>query len=191
MGKIRNSIVIGTPLMIAAVAFTSWFESGPQGSRLVAYQDQGGVWTICDGITKGVTPGMRVTQEWCDRKLMETIESHSKPLDKIPYQMTDGARLAWGDALVNLGGSLANPANSTPWRRLAAGDWVGSCDAFLMYRYTRVGDTRRDCSRPASKCTGIWTRRNAQRDLCQGRITVDEFLRTVRGTPMNQKGVTD
>ena len=63
MGKIRNSIVIGTPLMLAAVAFTSWFESGPQGSRLVAYQDQGGVWTICDGITKGVTPGMRVTQK--------------------------------------------------------------------------------------------------------------------------------
>ena len=61
MGKIRNSIVIGTPLMIAAVAFTSWFESGPSGSRLVAYQDQGGVWTICDGITRGVTPRMRVT----------------------------------------------------------------------------------------------------------------------------------
>lgn len=191
MSKVKNSITIGTPIMAMLMAFYIYFESGTQGSPLVAFQDQGGVWTICDGITAGVKPGMRVTQEWCDKKLMENIESHTKPLDKIPYQMTDSARVAWGDVLMNLGGRMADPVRSTPWRRLQSGDWYGSCDAFLMYRYTQVGKEKRDCSRDASGCSGIWKRRNAQRDLCQGRITVPEFLRSVRGTPMRQIEVTE
>lgn len=186
MAKTKNSIMAGTALMAVLIPFTHFWESGSQGSRLESYRDPGGKWTICDGITKDVTPNMRVTQEWCDKKLIETIESHSAPLDKVPYQMNNNARLAWGDALVNLGGKLSNPAKSTPWRRLMSGDWMGSCDAFLMYRYTNVGDEKRDCSRPASKCMGIWNRRNAQRDLCQGRITVAQFLNSVKGTPMNQ-----
>lgn len=191
MSKVKNSIVMGTPLMAALMAFYVYFESGTQGSHLVAFQDQGGIWTICDGITKGVTPGMRVTQEWCDKKLVETIESHTAPLDKIDYQMTDGARIGWGDAMLNLGGRMADPARSTPWRRLQSGDWYGSCEAFLMYRYTPVGKEKRDCSRPSSGCSGIWTRRVAQRDVCQGRITVAQFLKLVRGTPMKQLEVID
>ena len=187
----RNSLAAGTALMLAALAFTGQFESAGGKPHLTAYRDPGGVVTICNGITgPDIKMGMTVTKEWCDNRFSAELEKHSKPLDKVPYQMSNAARVAWADFLFNLGTGIAADT-TTPWRRLMAGDWSGSCDAFLMYRYTRVGDTRRDCSRPASKCTGIWTRRNAQRDLCQGRITVEEFLRIVRGTPMNQQEVTD
>ena len=68
------------------------------------------------------------------------------------------------------------------------GDIHRSCNAFMMWKFTTVNGVRRDCSDPASKCGGIWTRRNAQRDLCHGKITVDEFLIRVRGTPVKHGG---
>ncbi len=184
MSKIRNSIIAGSALMASAVAFTSYFESGAKGSRLEAYLDQGGVPTICDGVTRGVKMGMKVTQEWCDQRLIEEIELHTKPLDRIKYQMPDNARIAWGDFILNLGETKTTGNNSTAWRFLVNGDIHRSCNAFLMWKFTAVNKVKRDCSDPASKCGGIWTRRNAQRDLCHGKITVDEFLIRVRGTPV-------
>lgn len=179
----RNSIAIGTALMAVALAFTGQFESAGGKPHLTAYRDPGGVVTICNGITgHDIKMGMTVTKEWCENRFAAELEKHSKPLDKVPCQMSDRARVAWADFLFNLGTGIATE-KSTPWRLLVAGDWRGSCDAFLMYRYTSVDGVKRDCSRQASKCTGIWTRRNAERDLCQGRISDARFRDLVEGLP--------
>ena len=183
MAKARNSLAAGTALMLAALAFTGQFESAGGKPHLTAYRDQGGVPTICNGITgPDIKMGMTVTKEWCDNRFAAELEKHSKPLDKVPYQMSDRARVAWADFLFNLGVGVATD-QSTPWRRLMAGDWSGSCDAFLMYRYTKVNGVKKDCSLAASKCGGIWTRRNAERDLCQGRILLGDFKQLAGGLP--------
>ena len=141
---------------------------------MTAYRDPGGVVTICNGITgPDIKMGMTVTKEWCDNRFAAELEKHSKPLDKVPYQMSVRARVAWADFLFNLGTGVATD-KSTPWRKLMAGDWSGSCDAFLMYRYTRVDGVKKDCSIAASKCTGIWTRRNAERDRGKAKRRGDE-----------------
>ena len=179
----RNSLAIGTALMAVALVFTGQFESAGGKPHLTAYLDQGGVPTICNGITgPDIKMGMTVTKEWCDNRFAAELEKHSKPLDKVPHQMSDQSRVAWADFLFNLGVGIASDT-TTPWRKLMAGDWSGSCDAFLMYRYTKVNGVKRDCSNPASKCTGIWTRRNAERDLCQGRISDARFRDLVEGLP--------
>lgn len=183
MAKVRNSLAAGTALMLTALVFTGQFESSGGKPHLDAYLDQGGVPTICNGLTgPDIKMGMTVTKEWCDNRFAAELEKHSRPLDKVPYQMSNQARVAWSDFLFNLGTGIATD-KSTPWRRLMAGDWRGSCDAFLMYRYTKVNGFKRDCSRPASKCTGIWTRRNAERDLCHGRISDARFLELVDELP--------
>ena len=97
--------------------------------------------------------------------------------------MSNQARVAWADFLFNLGTGVAADT-TTPWRKLVSGDWYGSCDAFLMYRYTRVNGVKRDCSIAYSKCIGIWKRRNAERDLCQGRISDSRFRDLVEGLPI-------
>jgi lysozyme len=174
MATKRNSLIAGAAIMAAAMAFTGQFESPGAKPVLVAYRDQGGVPTICNGITKGVHMGMRVTREWCDARFEEELEIHSKPLDRVPYQMSQEARMAWSDFCFNVGTGACQ--GSGAFKTLMAGRERESCDGFLAWRFTSVRGVKRDCSLSGSGCAGIWARRNAERDLCQGRITEAGFM---------------
>jgi len=176
MRKVQNRIVAGSALAFVAALFIGHWESSGR-SHLTAYQDQGGVWTICDGITADVKPGMKVTQSWCDLRKMEEIERHSTPLDRVSYQMRDVGRVAWADFCYNVG--TGNCSGSSAFKQLVSGQEMTSCDGFLAWRWATVKGVKRDCSLTASKCAGIWKRRNAERNLCQGRITIEQFLRSV------------
>lgn len=46
---------------------------GWEGLRLTAYQDVGGVWTVCYGETLGVTAGMRKTAAECEAMLLRRL----------------------------------------------------------------------------------------------------------------------
>ena len=180
--KYRNSIAAGTALMAVLAAFTANFESGGAKPHLTAYLDQGGVATICHGITgPDIHLGMTVTPEWCQKRYELELEKHSKPLDKVPYQMKPESRVAWADFCFNVGTGACS--SSTAFRRLVAGGELTSCDGFLAWRYTTVNGVKRDCSKASSKCMGIWIRRNAERDLCQGRIMRAEFDKLTADLP--------
>lgn len=182
MAKVRNSLAAGTAIMAMAILFTGQFESAGGKPHLDAYLDQGRVPTICNGITgPDINMGMTVTKEWCDKRFASELEKHSKPLDKVPYQMTDRARVAWADFCFNVG--IGGCAGSSAFRVLQGGHEMASCDGFLAWRWTTVGSTRRDCSLSSSGCSGIWKRRNAERDLCQGRISDARFRDLVEGLP--------
>ena len=182
MAKVRNSIAVGSALMAAALLFTGQFESAGGKPHLTAYRDQGGVPTICNGITgPDVKMGMTVTKEWCDKRFSAELEKHSKPLDKVPYQMSNQARVAWADFCFNVG--IGACAGSSAFKVLVAGHERASCDGFLAWRWTRVNGVKKDCSIAASKCGGIWKRRNAERDLCHGRISDARFRDLVEGLP--------
>lgn len=182
MAKVRNSIAAGSALMAVALLFTGQFESAGGRPHLDAYLDQGGVPTICNGITgHDIKIGMRVTYKWCRDRFERELEKHSKPLDKVPYQMSNATRVAWADFCFNVG--IGACSGSSAFRVLQAGNEKASCDGFLAWRWTTVNGAKRDCSKPASKCGGIWTRRNAERDLCQGRISDARFRQLVDGLP--------
>ena len=182
MAKVRNSIAVGSALMAAALLFTGQFESAGGKPHLDAYLDQGGVPTICNGITgPDVKIGMTVTKEWCEARFAAELEKHSKPLDKVGYQMSDRARVAWADFCFNVG--IGACQGSSAFKTLMTGNERASCDGFLAWRWTRVNGMKKDCSLAASKCGGIWTRRNSERDLCQGRIGDARFRDLVEGLP--------
>ena len=182
MAKVRNSIAVGSALMAVALLFTGQFESAGGEPHLTAYLDQGGAPTICNGITgPDIKIGMKVTKEWCEARFAAELEKHSKPLDKVPPQMSQAARVAWADFCFNVG--IGACQGSSAFKELMAGNQRASCDGFLSWRWTRVNGMKRDCSLAASKCDGIWTRRNSERDLCQGRISDARFRDLVEGLP--------
>lgn len=182
MAKVRNSIAAGSALMALALLFTGKFESAGGKPHLDAYLDQGGVPTICNGITgPDVHIGLTVTKEWCDKRFAAELEKHSKPLDKVGYQVSDRARVAWADFCFNVG--IGACAGSSAFRTLQSGHEYASCDGFLSWRWTSVNGVKRDCSKSTSGCGGIWKRRNAERDLCQGRISDARFRDLMEGLP--------
>lgn len=81
-------------------ALTKSFE----GCRLKAYQDQGGVWTIAYGHTKGVKMGDVCTQEQADAWLQEELASAASFVENsIDVELAQGQFDALVDFTYNLG----------------------------------------------------------------------------------------
>jgi len=125
-----------------------------EGRELRAYQDIVGVWTICDGETKGVRPGDVATPDQCDATLAKSVRGYAAGLDacvtpSLPVK-TEAALISW---TYNVGVTAA--CGSTLVKRLNAGDLVGACDQLL--RWDRAG---------GRQVRGLTNRRNAERSLC-------------------------
>lgn len=165
----KRNMVTGGIAMSMLLAMTAHFESSGQ-MRLTAYQDQGGIWTICNGITKGVSPGMTVTADWCERAQREEITNHSAPLARVDRDLPVREKVAFTDLSYNIG--VGAFGGSTALRKLVSGDTVGACDAILMWKGATVNKRKVDCSKPSNGCSGIWVRRNVERDVCTGKISV-------------------
>lgn len=130
-------------------------EKGPQYLR--AYADIVGVWTICDGDTKNVRPGMVETEAGCTARLERQLVAHAKPvLDCVPG-LRDPRRQNQLVASVSLAYNIgtAGFCRSTAARRFNAGNWRGGCDAFLMWNKAGGRAVR-----------GLTLRRERERALC-------------------------
>lgn len=181
MANPRNRILVGSGLMLLAGLMIGHFESSDT-LILTAYPDVGQTWTICDGITQGVTPGMTVTPEWCERAREGEIAAHSTVLEQVPYDLPDNIKLAMTDLCYNIGTRACGA--STALRRLIAGDQRGACDAILWFHYSRVKRKRVDCSVRSSGCAGIWTRRQLERALCRNALTPAQANELFKGLPL-------
>ncbi len=108
--------------------------------QLRAYRDIAGVWTICDGITRGVRPGMVVTSEYCLRRLEEELVIHARGVmactPGLAGQGRDNQRAAAVSLAFNIG--VRGFCRSTAARRFNAGNVRGACDAFLAWNKARV-----------------------------------------------------
>lgn len=114
-------------VMVAAgsAAFIAHNESGDQ-PRTTAYQDTGGVWTICDGRTRGVRPGMTQTVAQCQAWLRTQVEADYAVVQRcIKPQLTLGQAIAFTDAVHNLGPVVV--CGSTLQAKANAGDVEGAC----------------------------------------------------------------
>ena len=128
---------------------------GPQ--YLTAYADIVGVWTICDGDTKGVRRGMVETEPGCRDRLERQLIAHAKPvLACVPalarpeheHQLVASVSLAYN---IGTGGFC----RSTVARRFNAGDWRGGCEAMLMWNKAGGREVR-----------GLTLRRQRERAIC-------------------------
>lgn len=126
---------------------------GPQ--YLKAYADIVGVWTICDGDTNNVRPGMVETQAGCTARLERQLIAHAKPvLACVPgLKGRDNQLVASVSLTYNIG--TAGFCKSTAAREFNAGRWKAGCDAFLRWRFAGGREVR-----------GLTLRRQRERALC-------------------------
>lgn len=130
-------------------------KSGPQFVR--AYADIVGVWTICDGDTKGVRPGMVETEAGCTARLERQLVAHAKPVIACVPGLAGQGRENQLVASVSLAYNIGTSGfcRSTAARRFNAGQWRGGCDAFLMWNKAGGRAVR-----------GLTLRRERERALC-------------------------
>lgn len=129
--------------------------SGPEYRQ--AYADIVGVWTICDGDTKGVRPGMVETEAGCTARLERQLVAHAKPVLACVPALGNVGRENQLVASVSLAYNIGTTGfcRSTAARRFNAGDWRGGCDAMLMWRFAGGREVR-----------GLTLRRQRERALC-------------------------
>lgn len=87
----------------SAVPVIQHFESGGK-VYTTSYRDLGGVWTICDGRTEGVTRGMTQTEQQCNDWLQkQVVKEYAEVKRCIKPDLTLGQAVALTDAVHNLG----------------------------------------------------------------------------------------
>lgn len=110
---------------IASAVAIKW-EVGNKPMPLEAYQDTGGVWTICRGHTKGVHKGMKVTPEQCEVWWSEDMAIAEAIVNKcVKVPIGANKRGAFTSLAFNIGERQF--CNSTLVRKLNQGDYAGAC----------------------------------------------------------------
>lgn len=154
----RLVLALGGTALALVMSLVQYFE----GVRYVAYADVGGVWTICYGHTGGIREGQRATPAQCTDYLKADIAVALAAVNRLitaPLPVTRQAALA--SFTLNLGqGTLAK---SSVRSNLNAGNTAAGCAAITRYVYA----ANRDCRVASSNCSGIVTRRNVERWLCE------------------------
>lgn len=146
-GGVAGAVV--AVIILAAAIVQPW-----EGRELKAYQDIVGVWTICDGETRGVQPGDVATPAECDQKLYASLAEFKAALDRcLVYPLppkTAAALLSW---TYNVGAGAA--CGSTLVRLANTGNLKAACDQLM--RWNRAG---------GREVRGLTNRRAAERKLC-------------------------
>ncbi len=106
-----------------------------EGYRNVAYQDQGGVWTIGYGHTgPEVVSGLTCDQEQAKTWLLEDVASAEKAVDDlVEVVLTPNQYAALVSFTFNVGRSAL--AGSTLLRVLNEGNYVGAAASFRSWVY--------------------------------------------------------
>lgn len=110
---------------------------GREGTRLTAYKDSVGVWTIGTGITTAsglikVVPGLTITPLQSDALFAAALEKYAAP---VRAALAKPVPQPFFDACVSLAYNIGpvSFAHSTVVRRANAGDLAGAVEAFLMW----------------------------------------------------------
>jgi lysozyme len=153
------SVKGGLVAIVGSLAASSLFATIPEdeGLRLTAYRDIVGVWTICNGDTKNVLPGMKETPEGCRRRLDAQLVAHAKPVMACSPRLAEPGRDWQRAAAVSLAYNIGVGAycRSSVDRAFDAGNWRAGCDAFLKFRFAGGRAVR-----------GLTLRRQRERALC-------------------------
>lgn len=154
--------------IVGALAATSLFASVPkeEGTEYKAYRDIAGIWTVCQGDTKDVHPGLIETPEGCRQRLEMQLVAHAKPVMACTPALSEPGRDYQRAAAVSLAYNIGVGAycRSTADRLFDAGNWQGACDAFLSWSKARVNGQLRTVQ-------GLLSRRQRERAICLRGLT--------------------
>lgn len=146
----------------SALTIATQFLHEKEGDRLNAYQDSGGKWTACMGVTSGIKPHQKFTQAECDRldaQAVAAADSDVEALITVPLTKPQHAAVI-SFCGYNLGATKCR--KSSFLALLNAGKRKQACEE--IKKYTFVGD--RDCNDPSNNCRGIPLRREQEYELC-------------------------
>lgn len=161
----KTKAAVGGAGLAIVIGLSAAFWGGQEGTELVAYQDSIGIWTICQGDTHNVTPGMVETLDGCAARSKGIVRASLETADRlVTADMTYGQWIAYADFIGNAG--EANFRGSSMLRHANTGRLVESCNAFNLWVYAGG----RDCRKPESNCRGIVYRRQTERAYCLGII---------------------
>ncbi|HCL5348199.1 TPA: lysozyme [Salmonella enterica subsp. salamae serovar [1],40:z35:e,n,x,z15] len=140
-----------------------------EGNTLVAVRDNGGVWSVCRGVTriegKPVVKGQRLTQSQCDHYNAIERDKALAWVDKnihVPLTAPQKVGIA-SFCPYNIGPGKCLP--STFYRRLNSGDRKGACEALRWW----IKDGGKDCRIRSNGCYGQVIRRDQESALaCWG-----------------------
>lgn len=105
-----------------------------EGCKLNAYDDGGGVWTIGYGHTKGVFPGMSVTQAEAEDWLREDLERFESYVEEaVSVNLNDSQFSALVCFCFNVGPGSEGFGGSTLLKRLNAGDYQAAANQFPVW----------------------------------------------------------
>lgn len=155
-----------------ATAILDQFLDEKEGNLLTSYQDAGGVWTICRGVTqidgKPVKKGMTLTDEQCakvNRIEAENAVNWVQRNVKVPLTDAQVAGIA-SFCPYNIGPNKC--FTSTFYKKLNSGDKKGACQEIKRW----IFDGGKDCRQTKGKkdgCYGQVQRRDQESALaCWG-----------------------
>ncbi len=146
---------IGGVAAASVIATAAMFISGWEGEVPAAYQDGGGVWTICDGHTKDVYQGQRATTAQCREWLSQDIIEHSRGMRACATrEFAPEAEAAMLSLTFNIG--IAGFCGSSALRRHNAGDDAAACELIRLWNKDNGRVVR-----------GLVNRRDAESKLCR------------------------
>lgn len=173
MANLKTKLSASMLALIAAGAsapvLMEQFQKEKEGTSLIAYQDQGGVWTICGGVTsvngKPVFKGMKLTRAQCDNidkaeqaKALDWVEKNVHVPLTEPQKVGIASFCPW-----NIG--PAKCFTSTFYRKLNAGNRLGACAEIKRW----IWDGGKDCRIRSNNCFGQVQRRDQESELtCWG-----------------------
>ncbi|GAB2931439.1 lysozyme [Hafnia psychrotolerans] len=173
MANLKTKLSAAMLALIAAGAsaptMMAQFQKEKEGIRLIAYPDQGGVWTICGGVTRvnnqPVVKGMKLTQTQCDAidkveqaKALAWVDKNIHILLTAPQKVGIASFCPW-----NIGPGKCFP--STFYRKINAGDRLGACAEIKRW----IWDGGKDCRIRSNNCSGQVIRRDQESELtCWG-----------------------
>jgi len=113
---------------------------GFESCKLKAYQDQGGVWTIAWGHTRGVTKGLTCIQLQADAWLVEDIVfSEATVNDLVKVQINQNEFDALVDFVFNVG--ITSFETSSLLRLLNAGNFAEAAEQFDNWDHVKANGT--------------------------------------------------
>lgn len=130
----KKGLVAGLALM---VAIATPIYKGWEGTVNMPYKDIVGVWTVCSGDTRNVTPGKRQTDAECDARTEKILNEYgtevaklSPGIEEFPYEFA-----AHTIFTANLG--VGTYTKSSVRREYNLGHHRIACRAILLY--TKAG----------------------------------------------------
>lgn len=161
-------------LVAAAVTVQAPRTAAREGTVLHSYQDQGRVWTGCNGHTQGMHAGMTFTPAQCAQLLREDLTAHTAAAVRATPTLVEqpSAMEQAGDFSLNAGD--ARWKNSPMAASFARRQWRAGCAAFrgfiTLYRAPKPVSGQR-CFRRADgvlfcEARGLVARRESERKLC-------------------------